>query len=292
VRTRWILWTGAAVLVGGVLGLMLSPVPVSAVAKEIIQLQQDVTRLLQAQRDLQRSVDEKHAVLKTLVEQQLDATNRLNTTMGGLQKSVQDVQANSGARMDTLSTQTQSLADNLEEVKVRLGRLTQQVSEMQTVLQSLDAKVAGGAAMPPGSDPNAAGTAPAAPQSADVLYSNALRDFMGGKNDLARQQFADYLKYFPEADLASNSQFYLAEILYNEKQFPQAIVEYDKVLDGYPKSFKLADARLKKGMAYVEMGQRANALRELREVVKRHPGTEAERKARAKLKEMGAPSAD
>ena len=282
-RTRLIVLTAGALLTGGILGLMLSPAPVAAVAKEIIQLQQDVTRLLQAQRDLQRSVDEKHAVLKTLVEQQLDATNRLHTTMGSLQKSVQDVQANSGARMDTFSTQTQSLADNLEEVKVRLGRLSQQMTDLQGVIQSIDAKVAGGAA--PATDPNAPPTAP--PQSADVLYSNALRDYMGGKYDLARQQFADYLKYFPEADLASNSQFYLAEILYNEKQFQQSVAEYDKVLSGYPKSFKLADARYKKSLALLEMGQRASAQRELREVVKRHHGTEAERKARAKLRELG-----
>lgn len=284
-RTRLIVLTAGALLTGGILGLMLSPAPVAAVAKEIIQLQQDVTRLLQAQRDLQRSVDEKHAVLKTLVEQQLDATNRLHTTMGALQKSVQDVQANSGARMDTFSTQTQSLADNLEEVKVRLGRLSQQMTDLQGVIQSIDAKVAGGAT--PGMDPNAP-PANTPPQSADVLYSNALRDYMGGKYDLARQQFADYLKYFPEADLASNSQFYLAEILYNEKQFQQSVAEYDKVLSGYPKSFKLADARYKKSLALLEMGQRASAQRELREVVKRHPGTEAERKARAKLRELGA----
>lgn len=285
-RLRWLLLTAAALAVGTGLGLLLSPVPVSAVAREIIQLQQDVTRILQAQRDLQRAVDEKHAILKTLIEQQLDSVSRLSTTMGSLQKSIQDVQANSGARMDTLSTQTQSLGDNLEEIKVRLGRLNQQMTDLQGVMQSLDAKLAGGAAMPPaGSEPGAAGAAP--PQSADVLYSNALRDYMGGKFDLARQQFTDYLKYFPEADLASNSQFYLGEILFSQKDYQQAVAEYDKVLEGYPKSFKLADARLKKGLALLEMGQRAGAQRELREVVRRHPGTEAERKARAKLRELG-----
>lgn len=284
-RTRLLVLTGAALFAGTALGLLLSPAPVDAVAKEIIQLQQDVTRLLQAQRDLQRSVDEKHAVLKTLTEQQLDATNRLHTTMGALQKSVHDVQAHTGARLDTFSTQTQSLADNLEEVKVRLGRLQQQLAEIHGVLQSLDAKLAGGAP-PPGGDPPAGGTT-APPQSADVLYSNALRDYMGGKFDLARQQFSDYLKYFPATDLASNSQFYLGEILYAEKQFAQSIIEYDKVLDGYPKSFKLADARYKKGLALLELKQRSSALRELREVIRRHPGTEAERKARAKLRELG-----
>lgn len=285
-RTRMLILSGAALLAGAGLGLLFSPVPVSAVAKEIIQLQQDVTRLLQAQRDLQRSVDEKHAVLKTLVEQQLDATNRLHTTMGGLQKSVQDVQANSGARMDTFSTQTQSLADNLEEVKVRLGRVQQQISELQSVLQSLDAKLAGGAPPTGPAEPGSGTGTP--PQSADVLYSNALRDTMGGKYDLARQQFTDYLKHFPETDLASNAQFYLGEINYAEKQYREAIAEYDKVLDGYPKSFKLADARYKKGLALLELNQRASALRELREVIRRHPGTEAERKARAKIKELGA----
>jgi tol-pal system protein YbgF len=281
-----ILVTGAAVLAGLALGLMLSPAPVSAVAKEIIQIQLDVTRLLQAQRDLQRSVDEKHAVLKTLVEQQLDSVSRLSTTMGSLQKSVQDVQASSGARMDTLSTQTQGFSDNLEEVKVKMAKLAQQMGDMQSILQSLDAKLAGGAPMP-GQTAVPPSTESAPPPSADLLYSNALRDYMGGKFDLARQQFLDYLKYFPENDLASNSQFYLGEIYYSQKQYREAVGEYDKVLDGYPKSFKLADARLKKGLALLEMTQRASALRELREVVRRHPGTEAERRARAKLRELG-----
>jgi len=263
--------------------VLLAPVPAAAQKKEILQLQADMNRLMQTQRELQRTVDEKNAVLKTLVEQSLDAINKLNTSLGMLQRSVQDVQANSGSRIDTLATQVQALADNLDEVKSRLGKLNQQMGEAQSVLQSLDAKVAGGIpAQPP------PGAAPAPPPSADTLYSNALRDYTGGKYDLARQQFLDYLKYFPENDLASNAQFYLGEIFFAQKQFPEAIGEYDKVLDNYPKSFKLAAARLKKGMALLEIGQRSSALRELREVVRRHPATEEERRARAKLRELGA----
>jgi len=265
--------------------VLLTSLPVRAQKKEIIQLQHDMELLRQSQRDLQRSVDEKHAVLKTLVEQSLDAINRLSTTMGSLQKSVQDVQANSGARLDTLGTQVQALADNLEELKVRMGRLSQEMAETRGVLQSLDAKVAGGTPV------EGLSTAPGAgspPPSADVLYSSALRDFTGGKYDLARQQFQDYLKYYPDTDLASNSQFYLGEILYREKKYREAITEYDKVLDDYPRSFKLAAARYKKGLALLELGQRSSAMRELREVVRRHPGTEEERSARAKLRDLGA----
>jgi len=105
--------------------------------------------------------------------------------------------------------------------------------------------------------------------------------------DLARSEFQDYLKFYSTTDLASNAQFYLGEIAYSQRQYDAAVVEYDKMLTNYPKSFKLAPARLKKGMSLLELGQKNTGIRELREVVKRYPGTEEERRARAKLKELG-----
>ena len=125
------------------------------------------------------------------------------------------------------------------------------------------------------------------PPSADTLYSNGLRDITSGKYDLARSEFQDYLKYYGDTDLASNAQFYLGEIAYSQRQYSESVGEYDKVITNYPKSFKLAPARLKKGMALLELGQKTQAIKELREVVKRYPGTEEERRARAKLKELG-----
>ena len=281
-------------LAGAVGGALLSPMPVGAVAREIIELQRDVALLLQGQRDLQRSVDEKHAVQKTLLEQSLDSVTKLNTAIGSLQKTMQDVQANSGARLDSMSTQVQGLADNLEEVKSRLGRLNQQLAEVHSTLQSLDAKVGGGTPPPiPSGSASGPGGAPSGPPpSADVLYTNGVRDFTGGKYDLARQEFLDYLKYYPETDLASNAQFYIGEIYFAHKQYTEAVAEYDKVLTNYPKSFKLAAARLKKGMALLELGQKTSAIRELREVVRRHPGTDEERRARAKLRELGVTSSN
>src|SRR5205823_6105055 len=142
------------------------------------------------------------------------------------------------------------------------------------------------AATQPATLPASSAASPA--PSADTLYSNGLRDITSGKYDLARSEFVDYLKYYGDTDLASNAQFYLGEIAYSQRQFSQAAGEYEKVLTNYPKSFKLAPARLKKGMALIELGQKTAGVRELREVVKRYPGTEEERRARAKLKEMGA----
>jgi tol-pal system protein YbgF len=238
-----------------------------------------------------------HTVTKTLVEQSNDSVVKLSSTIGSMQKAVQDVQANSGARLDTMSTQVQGLSDNLEEIKSRLGKLNQQLVDLQNSVQSLDAKISNSAPATSAGSPTPTTSAmppagsyvvpPSGAPSADTLYSNGLRDITGGKYDLARSEFQDYLKYYGTTDLASNAQFYLGEIAYSQKNYEQAVSEYDKVLSNYPKSFKLAPAQLKKGMALIEVGQKASGVRELREVVKRYPGTEEDRRARAKLKELG-----
>jgi len=299
-RIRNVAIFSAAVLAGALGGSLMGPRPAEAVAREMIELQRDVTTLLQGQKDLSSQMTQDHTVMKTLVEQSGDNVGKLNATMSSLQKSVQDVQANSGARLDTMSTQVQGLSDNLEEIKSRLGKVNQQLVDLQNTVQSLDAKISGGAPAATGSSSNpgmasspATGFAPAtgvvsgpAP-SADTLYSNGLRDITSGKYDLARQEFQDYLKYYSDTDLASNAQFYLGQIAYSQRNYDQAITEYDRVLTNYPKSFKLATAHLKKGMALLELGQKNAGVRELREVVKRYPGTEEERQARAKLKELG-----
>jgi tol-pal system protein YbgF len=303
-RIRHIAVFGAAVLFGALAGSLLGPRPAEAVAREILDLQRDVTTLLQGQKDLSDKVIQDHAVTKTLLEQSTENVNKLGATMSSLQKSVQDVQANSGARLDTMSTQVQGLSDNLEEIKSRLGKLNQQIVDLQNTVQSLDAKISGatpapasGTATPTSSNvpvrPTGVGSSPstsalpAGAPSADTLYSNGLRDITSGKYDLANSEFQDYLKYYGDTDLASNAQFYLGEISYKQKKYDEAVSAYEKVLTNYPKSFKLGPARLRKGMALIELGQKTAGVRELREVVRRYPGSDEDRLARAKLKELG-----
>jgi tol-pal system protein YbgF len=295
-RIRNIAIFSAIILASALGGSLVGPGPAQAVARELIDLQRDVTTLLQGQKDLSDRVIQDNTVMKTLIGQSNDNANKLGATMGSLQKSVQDVQANSGARLDTMSTQVQGLSDNLEEIKSRLGKLNQQLVDLQNSVQSLDAKISGATPAPAGGAVNpaagasapATSAAPVGAPSADILYSNGLRDITSGKYDLAHSEFQDYLKYYADTDLASNAQFYLGEISYKQKKYEEAVAAYEKVLTNYPKSFKLGPARLRKGMALIELGQKTAGIRELREVIKRFPGSDEDRLARAKLKELGA----
>lgn len=311
-RTKFVIYLGAAMLAGAVGSALLAPAPVGAVAREIIELQTSVNQLIQGQQMLQTTLTQETTIQKTLIEQATDSVNKLSGGMSSLQKSVQDLQATSDARLDSMSTQIQGVSDNLQEVLARMGKLNQQLTDAQNAIQGLDAKISSSAptATPgatPGNDsgtpgiPGAPGAPPAAsanppaaaapPPSADLLYSNGLRDVNGKKYDLATQEFHEYLKYYPDSDLASNAQYYLGEIAYAAEQYQDAVTQYSKVIDNYPKSFKLAPAHLKKGEALVLLGQKAAGIRELRLVVRLYPGTDEERRARAKLKEMGVAAA-
>jgi len=296
-RTRWILFFGAAMLAGALGGTLLAPAPAGAVAREIIELQTGVTELIQGQQAMQTEITQNAAVQRTLIEQSLDAVNKLNASMSAVQKNTQDLSAASGARLDTMGTQVQGLSDNVADLQARLGKLDQKLTDIQNTLQNVDSKLASPAptAMPSGPGPSTgpgpgAGAAAASampPASADVLYSNGLRDINGKHYDLATQEFQDYLKYYGDTDLASNAQFYLGEIAYSQNQFQQALDAYNKVVDNYPKSFKTASARMRKGFCLAELGQKTAAIRELRAVVRQYPGTDEAKRSSAKLRELG-----
>ena len=295
-------------LAGALGGSLLGPAPVGAVAREIIELQTGVNQLIQGQQALQMAITQDSAVQRTLIEQSMDSVNKLSTSMAAVQKNTQDLSATSGARLDTMGTQVQGLSDNVADLQARLGKLDQKLTDIQNTLQNVDSKIAspGGAPPPattysnPGAGPGPAsssaappmGGAPpmsaAPPASADVLYSNGLRDINGKHYDLATQEFQDYLKFYSDTDLASNAQFYLGEIAFMQSQYQQALDAYNKVIENFPKSFKLASARMRKGYCLAELGQKAAAIRELRTVVRQYPGTDEAKRSAAKLKELGA----
>jgi tol-pal system protein YbgF len=308
-RTRSVALALMGVLVGAVAGSMLSPRPTGAVSKELVQLQEDVSQLLQGQQSLRSAIDSNNASTRTLIQQQLDAVNSMNVQMNTLQKSVGEATANDSSKIDAMATQTQGVSDNLQDVQARVGKLATQMNDIQSTLQTIDGRLAGGPNLvPASSSPVAPAPAPSsnlAPASeaqppvatrppgnmsgaaSDTLYQNALRDFTTGKYDLAQQEFSDYVKNYGATDLASNAQFYLGEISYAQGDYKDAVGQYNTVLNNYPQSYKLAAALLKKGMAELELGMKATGARDLKEVVRRFPGTDESRRASAKLKELG-----
>jgi len=178
--------------------LCLAVTPAWGVNKEMVELQTQVQQLQEQMTAMQRSFDERMGVMKNLVEQDTDAVNKVATALASLQTTLQKQQGDSSTHVDQLSGQIQALNDSLDELKARLAKVSKQLEDMQASQQSLAAQTA---------QQQAQQQALAQAPPPDVLYNNALRDYNGAKNDLSIQEFSDYIKFYPNTDLAGNCYF-------------------------------------------------------------------------------------
>jgi tol-pal system protein YbgF len=262
--------------------LCLAAAPAWGASKEMIQLQTQVQQLQEQMTAMQRSFDERMGVMKNLVEQDTDAINKVTIALTALQTTLQTnlqkQQGDSAARIDQISGQMQALNDSLDELKARVAKVSKQLDDMQSGQQSLAAQQAAQQAQQ-----QAAAQAP----PPDVLYNNALRDYNGDKNDVATGEFSDYIKFYPNTDLAGNCYFYLGEIQFRQGNYQQAAQSYDQVLQNFPTGNKTASAQLKKGFALIELGKQDDGVTELRRLIQRYPKSNEALQARERLKKLG-----
>jgi len=159
-------------LFAALLILPLGVAPAWGVSKDMVQLQTQVQQLQEQMTAMQRSFDERMGVMKNLVEQDTDAVNKVANALNALQTTLQKQQNDGGSKTDQLSGQIQALNDTMDEIKVRLAKVTKQLEDMQAAQQSLGAQQVQQQA-----EQQKMKDAP----PPDVLYNNAVRDYNGGK---------------------------------------------------------------------------------------------------------------
>ena len=261
--------------------LWLSVAPAFGANKEMIQLQTQVQQLQEQMTGMQRSFDERMGIMRNLIEKDSDSVNKVAAALNNLQQTLQTQQQGAGSKADQISGQIQALNDTMDEIKVRLAKVTKQLEDMQATQQSLAAQQAT-------QQQQQQALAQAPPP--DVLYNNAFRDYSGAKNDLATQEFSDYIKFYPNTDLAGNSYFYLGELQSKQGNYQQAVQSYDQVLQNFPSGNKAASAQLKKGFALLELGKQDEGVSELRHLIQRYPHSPEALQARERLRKAGVSS--
>ncbi len=120
----------------------------------------------------------------------------------------------------------------------------------------------------------------------EALFAKAKKRFEQGEYENARELFRSFLKQYPKSEMAVSAQFWLGEIYYHEKWYEKAILEYQKVIEDYPKGDKTPSALLKQGLAFLNLGDNANAGLILKELIRKFPGSNEANVAKNKLKTL------
>ena len=117
-------------------------------------------------------------------------------------------------------------------------------------------------------------------------YAQAKEKFDRGEYEASRKLFQGFLSDHPKSDNADNAQFWLGEIYYREKWYEKAILEYQKVIEKYPKGNKVKSALLKQGFAFLNLGDKDNARLILKELVRKYPNSSEAKIAKDKLDKL------
>ena len=117
-------------------------------------------------------------------------------------------------------------------------------------------------------------------------YDKAYTAYLKQRYDEALALFKEFYQNNPKHDLADNSQYWTGEIYYDLEDYPNAILAFKEVVTKYANQNKAPDALLKIGYSYLALDDPNNARIFLKRVIKNYPFSEAEAKARAKLKEL------
>ena len=120
----------------------------------------------------------------------------------------------------------------------------------------------------------------------DEIYRMAKQAFDQGDSDAARKKFQELIEKFPKSERADNAQFWIGEIYYREKWYEKAILEYQKVIENYPKGNKVPASLLKQGLAFLNLGDKTNSRLILEELIKKHPKSNEAKIAKDKVKSL------
>jgi TolA-binding protein len=280
----------------------LAPLAFGA-SKEIQELQRDVAMLQDQVRNLQSALDMKVAAMQTIVQQTLDSANRTNTAMAVMdnkfsdaikqqQQSLNGPVANVGQKLDQMSEDFRAVRESVLDMNTRIGKLDAKMADLQNLINTVRTPAPpppATAATPQADATTSQPSGPPAGVTAEATYTNAFRDYTGGKYDLAFQEFSDYLKYFKDLQFAPNAQFYLGQIYYHKQDYENAIQAFDAVLEHYSDNSKTAEAHYWKAVSLMALSKNDSAAREFRDVYTRYVESDPDlaAKAKARLKDMG-----
>ena len=264
-------------------------------SKKAIELVYDDVQILKQQiQELRARVDQNAEEIRAIQDQLkavADLVRQSMTGQAGLLEGLRAVPAQYQdivRKIDLLTQDLQKIAADLAAARLP-----------QTVLPTAPAEARGEAGAKPAEQPPPktpleskplpapAKPAPPPPRSSpQEAYSMAYNDYLKGNYDLAIESFKLYRAQFPGSPLADNALYWIGECRYSQRKFEEAVDAFDELILTYPQGDKAAAAHLKKGLSFVELGKKPEALAALKILVAMYPLEEESKLAQEKIREL------
>ena len=243
---------------------------------------------------VRRDIDETKTRMYTL-EKELSTAREGEKTFkadfAALRKTDADLQAN----LDSFKSDLQAMAGKLDDQGLatkkpieefaryredsdrRIVALEDRIVKLQVALDELNKRMKEAVSGTP------AGSASVA---ADALYLKGLETFKSGDLSTARSQLTQFIEKNPNHELTPNARYWIGETYYGEKNYEQAILEFQEVVKQYPKKEKAPAAMLKQALSFKALNDLKSTKYLLKRLTVDYPKSDEAKKAKALMKQF------
>jgi len=273
--------------------LLLPLLAIAQKRNDLAEVQRDVAMMTDEIRNIQKTVDRLNATAEQTLANAAKNGATLANVQDALNKRMEVQEKNFGSALAGTSTKVDQLGNDFGAMRDSMTDVNTKVNKLQTALADISAKLdilitKPEAPKTEGAPGYTTSATPPPGMTAEKLYENATKDKRANQNDLALQQFTDFLKWYGNTDLAPNAQFQIGSIHFNTEKLDDALKAFDLVLNQYPENPKTPEAIYMKGMTYLKQNDKPKAVAEFRNVSKRFPRSDAGKLALEQLSELGA----
>ncbi|MDR3357524.1 MAG: tol-pal system protein YbgF [Desulfovibrio sp.] len=127
---------------------------------------------------------------------------------------------------------------------------------------------------------DAAALPPKTEQGEEAAYKAALNLAMSGRSAEGIARFRDFLRQYPNGRYAANAEYWIGECLYAQRNYKDALAQFQLVNTQYAAHHKNADALLKAGMTLNRLGDKQGAAEKYRTLLTAFPNSEAAKRVR------------
>lgn len=236
-------------------------------------VQQDIdemkTRLIQAEKNISIVKAEAKEIAEKGSREALKSLEVLRKGTADMQANLDsmriDVQVMTG-KVDDLGVAAKKPFDDISLLKEDTSK---SVISMEERLKKLEADLAQASSKIDGIV-----KALETPPNPDNIYKQALDTLKSGETGKSRDMLNQFATQFPDHKLAANVRYWIGETFYLEKNYEQAVLEFQRVIKEYPGKEKVPAAMLKQGLSFRELGDIKSAKFIIKELIDKFPRAE------------------
>ena len=175
---------------------------------------------------------------------------------------------------DSIEVHNQSIENRVTSLENKIDALKQELNQLEMMIQSQ------------ARDKSEQKLKSNNSENAKESFESSFELLRKGDYVSAEIALREYIKDFPMGSYTDDAKYWLAESLFSQDKYSEALDIFNEIIIEYPDSEKMMESILKSGFSYQELGDLSSAEAIFMRVIRDYPNSSASSLAKERLKKI------